>query len=68
MGNFIPRGLFGQAQHQVMVLCTIVLTGFICTGTVQQCAGEHRQMGDEVDPAQIVRCKIRLEVIPAQLF
>ena len=68
MGNFIPRGLFGQAQHQVMVLCTIVLTGFICTGTVQQCAGEHRQMGDEVDPAQIVRRKVRLKVVAAQLF
>ena len=68
MGNFIPRGLFGQAQHQVMVLCTIVLTGFICTSTVQQCAGEHRQMGDEVDPAQIVRRKVRLKVVATQLF
>src|SRR5699024_8001201 len=34
----------------------------------QQRAAEHRQVGDEVDPAQVVGRKIRLEVVAAELF
>ena len=59
---------FCQPQDQVVVLCAVKLLRLIGSGRIQQRAAEHRQMGDEVHAAQIVRCKIRLEVIPAQLF
>ena len=59
---------FCQAQDQIVILCAVKLLRLIGSGRIQQRAAEHRQMGDEVHAAQIVRCKIRLEVIPAQLF
>ena len=59
---------FCQPQDQVVVLCAVKLLRLIGSGRIQQRAAEHGQMGDEVDPAQIVRGKIRLEVIPAQLL
>ena len=59
---------FCQPQDQVVVLCAVKLLRLIGSGRIQQRAAEHRQMCDEVHAAQIVRCKIRLEVVAAQLF
>ena len=59
---------FCQAQNQIVILCAVKLLRLIGSGRIQQRAAEHRQMGDEVHAAQIVRCKIRFEVIPASCF
>ena len=60
--------LLSQAQDQVVVLSTVKLLGLVGTGSVQQRAAEHRQMGDKVHPAQVIGRKIGLEVVAAQLF
>lgn len=51
-----------------MVLCAVKLFRFIGPGGIQQRAAEHGQMGNEVDPAQVVRRKVGLEVVAAQLL
>lgn len=59
---------FCQAQDQIMVLCTVKLLRLIRACRVQQRTAEHRQMRDKVDPAQVVGCKVGLEVVAAQLL
>ncbi len=51
-----------------MVLRAVELAGFIGPGLLQQRAGEDGQMGDVVAPPQIIRRKIRLKMVAAQLF
>ena len=59
---------FCQPQNQLMVLRTVKFRVFRRACLLQQRPGKHRQMGDVVAPAQIIRRKIRLEVVAAQLF
>ena len=59
---------FGQAQNQIMILCAVKLLGLVGPGGIQQRAAEHGQMGNKVDPAQVVRRKVGLEVVAAQLL
>ena len=61
-------GFFSQAQNQIVVLCAVKLFRFIGPGGIQQRAAEHGQMGNEVDPAQVVRRKVGLEVLAAKLL
>ena len=60
--------LFGQAQNQIVILCAVIFRAFVGARRVQQLAAEHRQMGDVVDPAQVIGRKIGLKMVAAQLL
>ena len=51
-----------------MILCAVKIRVLIRARRVQQLAAEHRQMGDVVDPAQVIGRKIGLKMVAAQLL
>ena len=61
-------GFFGKAQNQLEVLAAVVLRPLSAAGSLKQAPGEGCQVGDVVAAPQIVRLKIRLEVVVHQML
>ena len=60
--------LFGEPQNQLEVLTAVVFRPLAAAGGLKQAPGECRQMGNVVAAPQIVRLKIRLEVVIHQML
>ena len=61
-------GFFGEPQNQLEVLAAVVLRPLSAAGGLEQPPGKGGQMGDVVAAPQVVRLKVRLEVVVHQML
>ena len=60
--------LFGEPQNQLEILAAVVFRPLSAAGGLEQTPGKGSQMGNVVAAPQIVRLKIRLEMVVHQML